>query len=82
MSAPIPNTETDVINKMEGVRKRDHDYVPVKVEDEPDPKQPPVQPEIFNDSATDEEAANEGSSDDSTEQGTGDNESETSGEGG
>lgn len=54
-TGPIPNAETDVIRKMEVLRKRDHEYKPVKIGDEiPEEKvdPPPAQPETL-DKATD-----------------------------
>ncbi len=43
---PLPGTEPDVIQSMEVIRKRNHDYTPVKVGDpEKQPQPPPAQPD-------------------------------------
>ncbi len=43
---PLPGTEPDVIQSMEVIRKRNHDYTPAKVGDpEKQPQPPPAQPD-------------------------------------
>jgi cyclophilin family peptidyl-prolyl cis-trans isomerase len=44
---PLPGTEPDVIQSMEVIRKRNHDYNPVKIGDpEKQPQPPPAQPHL------------------------------------
>lgn len=55
---PIPNSETDVIKNMEVVRKRDHEYKPVKIGDDIEEEKvetPPAQPETMRKDATESE---------------------------
>lgn len=69
MSAAIPNAETDVINSMVVLRKRDHEYVPIKIAEgstENVDEKPPLQPETIQNAArageskADENSAGEG----------------------
>ena len=61
MNAPIKGAGADTIESMKVVRKRDHDYQPVKVGDaEPDmPETPPIQPETMKDKPDSTEGTSE-----------------------
>ena len=52
MNAAIPDADTDTINSMEVVKKREHEYKPVKVGDDlKTEEQPPAQPETQKEEA-------------------------------
>ena len=63
-SGPIPNAETDIIKSMKVIRKRDHEYKPVKIGDESkeEPTPPPATPETMQDKV--EKASEDGGSED------------------
>ena len=63
-SGPIPNAETDIIKSMKVIRKRDHEYKPVKIGDESkeEPTPPPATPETMQDKV--EKASEDGESED------------------
>ncbi len=67
MSAALPNAETDLINSMIVLRKREHEYVPVKIAAGSEPtgeEKPPVQPETIRNAAlTAEGMADKGATD-------------------
>ena len=50
---PIPDSQTDEINKMVVLRKRDHEYKPIKIGEEKESDPPPVQPETMKTETTD-----------------------------
>lgn len=63
-TAPIPNADTDIIKSMKVIRKRDHDYKPVKIgEEEEEATPPPATPETMKDEADKMEKSDENSSD-------------------
>lgn len=63
-TAPIPNADTDIIKSMKVIRKRDHEYKPVKIgEEEEEATPPPATPETMKDEADKMEKSDENSSD-------------------
>ena len=66
MTAAIEGADTDSIKEMKVVRKRDHDYVPVKVGDETrKPEPPPAQPETISNKSDSADKDNSKSENDS-----------------